>query len=529
MITITIIITFLNEKGEVFNTLDSIIGHTNDPIDIIVINDCSNDGYDYDTRIKDYNVIYIKNPIRLGVAESRNVGVKKCRTSHFLLLDAHMRMYDDNWVKIMDDTVTMYGESLYCFQTKHLYYMKDNPNLMTSESHTLGARIDLYTLEPQWIKCYDTIIQTTNIPCVLGANYLCSTKLWEFIKGLTGLQQYGLDETFLSFKAWIWGFKCFINPSVTIGHIYRSEAPYVMTNISFNYNKVLIAELLLPMSMKNNVYNILTPNQRREIDKIYKSQSETILELSDYFNLLPYPDYNSFYSINSIEPKDECLIKESALSVVKNMNALTSNSLMHGKMGCIIFLYSYAQFSKETFFTETADTALEELLNNISTDVINMEHGLLGIGWGIQYLIINDYCSGDIDSLLFDIDKVILNLDFTKLTDYTFNTGVFGILFYILSRVKTSKTNIFDNFFLSKIYSTLYPGCNGSIQNIRMISILKLLIDGKNPSLDYFVDIINFLNDYTHSSITGTSLFNGYSGYGLWHLYLNRYLQLDHF
>lgn len=56
---LTIIIPFLNEKIEVENTLNSIFSHTSEDIDIIVINDCSDDGYDYDALEKKYSIIYI--------------------------------------------------------------------------------------------------------------------------------------------------------------------------------------------------------------------------------------------------------------------------------------------------------------------------------------------------------------------------------------------------------------------------------------------------------------------------------------
>lgn len=44
---LTVIIVFLNEKEEVKNTVDSLLAHLVEPVDILVINDCSDDGYDY--------------------------------------------------------------------------------------------------------------------------------------------------------------------------------------------------------------------------------------------------------------------------------------------------------------------------------------------------------------------------------------------------------------------------------------------------------------------------------------------------
>ncbi|MDR3340889.1 MAG: glycosyltransferase, partial [Candidatus Symbiothrix sp.] len=44
---LTIIIPFLNEQYEVENTLQSIREHSSDTITIILINDASDDGFDY--------------------------------------------------------------------------------------------------------------------------------------------------------------------------------------------------------------------------------------------------------------------------------------------------------------------------------------------------------------------------------------------------------------------------------------------------------------------------------------------------
>ena len=48
-----------------------------------------------------------ENKTNLGVAGSRDFGVAHCTTPYFMLLDAHMRLYDDNWdlrlIKLLDD------------------------------------------------------------------------------------------------------------------------------------------------------------------------------------------------------------------------------------------------------------------------------------------------------------------------------------------------------------------------------------------------------------------------------------------
>lgn len=56
---LTVIIPFLNEKEEVGNTVRSIRATVGEQVDIIVINDQSNDGYNYRKDILPYHVTYV--------------------------------------------------------------------------------------------------------------------------------------------------------------------------------------------------------------------------------------------------------------------------------------------------------------------------------------------------------------------------------------------------------------------------------------------------------------------------------------
>ena len=69
---LTAIIPFLNEGNEIEKTLSSIRSTAGDTIDVLLINDCSTDDFDYETTALQFNVQYHKNRERLGVAASRD-------------------------------------------------------------------------------------------------------------------------------------------------------------------------------------------------------------------------------------------------------------------------------------------------------------------------------------------------------------------------------------------------------------------------------------------------------------------------
>mgnify|MGYP002858734391 CR=1 FL=1 len=118
---LTIIIPFLNEGVEVERTVQSILEHTKECVDIILINDGSDDGIDYAAISTKYNTKYLYNKERQGVAKCRDIGVEASETEYFLLLDAHMRFYSNNWYSILLSNLEKESNTLFCCQSKNLY------------------------------------------------------------------------------------------------------------------------------------------------------------------------------------------------------------------------------------------------------------------------------------------------------------------------------------------------------------------------------------------------------------------------
>ena len=94
----SVLISFLNEKEEVGKTIKSVRDTAGDRVDIIVLNDASDDGYDYEKDIKSYNVRYYVNSQRIGSSAGKQFCVDMCETPYFLILDAHSRIYTEDWL-----------------------------------------------------------------------------------------------------------------------------------------------------------------------------------------------------------------------------------------------------------------------------------------------------------------------------------------------------------------------------------------------------------------------------------------------
>ncbi|MDR0604512.1 MAG: glycosyltransferase [Bacteroidales bacterium] len=300
---LTAIIPFLNEGIEIERTLESIRETAENKVDIIVINDNSQDDTDYESVAKKYNARYYYNVTRQGVAQSRNIGVELCETPYFILFDGHMRFYHNDWwnetVKALDDN----DRATYCLRCLPL---DDKFQLM--ENTSMGACINMdeaagnAILDPAWRYGNNEIDKLIiQIPCVLGACYALSKRYWTYLKGLTGLKTYGCDEAYLSLKTWLEGGSCLLFKEIKVGHIFRPKAPYSMSSVDLMYNKLLMAESVLPYEQKKTVFSNIQKSNSYEFTEAMKllvANKKLVAELKSYYLQIFTSDIDSFIKFN---------------------------------------------------------------------------------------------------------------------------------------------------------------------------------------------------------------------------------------
>lgn len=279
---ITVIIVFLNEGIEVENTVRSIRKHSVlEQVDILLINDASDDNYDYRRVAKLYQTRYYKNPYRKGISRSRDDGVNLCVTNFFILLDAHMRVYQYNWVDILISQLKQDPYCIFCCQTIPLNSIGDvKPNF----TFNYGAYVDIPSFEIKWNEIdIDTQSDCYEIPCILGASYASNKKYWNTIRGYSGLKTYGFEEQLISVKSKLAGNGCKLIKSIEFGHIFRelSQVPYKMINSDFMYNKLYVISLFLGCDVANSlaeteekkrISEIILKNIKPKVEKFYENE-----------------------------------------------------------------------------------------------------------------------------------------------------------------------------------------------------------------------------------------------------------------
>jgi glycosyltransferase involved in cell wall biosynthesis len=510
---LSIIIPFLNEGNEVENTLESIYLHSNDNIEVIIINDASTDDFDYQSVAKKYNVHYIVNEERMGVAASRDKGVNLCSTPYFLLLDAHMRFYDHQWIDKIIDQLEKDSRAVLCCQSKSLCVEKREVVEDKAPSKTYGAYIDFHNhknlLGAVWTRLEypgNSNSDTAPIACILGAGYACSKRYWQYLKGLEGLICYGSDETYFSLKVWLEGGKCLLLKNVIIGHIYRTQFPYPVEFLHTLYNRLFIAELLLPLTLKKRVFAQTKMSHSviyNQIVLLLKKNEEQIAALKSYYKEILKNDFNQILHLNNlvciqkyqIENKDE-ILKKIAHSLIINGIKISNLGLLMGRMSIVIFLFHYAEYLQETLYKELAEAILDNLLEELRADQsLSFLSGLCGIGWSIEYLCQNGFVEGDMNEMLKEIDEKITEINPLKIRDFSLHYGLGGIVHYLLARLYTIDQEQIHNPYGKSFLKNVYFKCK---------SIIKKQMDC--DSMDVFIKFVTYYE--LHTPIEKLSLYD---------------------
>lgn len=301
----TAIITFRNEYDEIEKTVAAIRATTTN-MPIILVNDASDNDYDYKFVADKYYCKYLHNEVPSGVAGARVDAVKMVETDYFIILDGHMRMYEQDWDLRAIEIMKQYGDNNAYFG-RTVVISRDSANFSKNEtaetvSNTFGACLagEQYTLVPKWVTSASTVnFDNENenvipVPILFGADYMMSVKFWNKINGLNGLLSWGQDETLLSLKTWLAGSKVYLIKDMLFGHVYRKKRPYNAVAIEMNSNYIycnyLFARDFLEYRQLNYMYEThLGHNWFMKAYDVFKEHFNDTKQFKEHFfnNVVP--------------------------------------------------------------------------------------------------------------------------------------------------------------------------------------------------------------------------------------------------
>ena len=287
---ITIIMPFLNEEEEPRLTVESIFNTAPKGLyDIIAIDDCS----DKPSDLQHFKgVRYVRNPRRVGVDCSRQIGVELAKTSCIFIIDSHMRFKNDKWMEKIIECIEREPTTAWCtvclgldknnmdvHKTRSKYHGAD---MLFVDSNATESRPAREVLEPKWAIKKNGL--EYEIPCILGANYGFSKDWFQHIRGLKGLKLWGTSEPFLSMKSWLAGGTSKIRTDIEIGHKFRNNAPYATTVGYMVYNKIYLCKTILPDRLSDVLIGHLPKNRNMEVAmKMIRENEKEISESKEYY------------------------------------------------------------------------------------------------------------------------------------------------------------------------------------------------------------------------------------------------------
>ena len=206
----------------------------------------------------------------------------------------------------------------------------------------------------------------------------------------------------------------------------------------------------------------------------------------------------------AIFTKEEKMLNHLILHANDVPNAI---GLLDGKMGIALVLAHYARCSRKKKIEHAADFLVENVMNQLTTTVsIDFANGLSGIGWGIEYLIQNNYMKGCGADILQDLDERIMQVDVTRIKDWSLEKGLLGILHYVLYHLQganKSELRVFDKPYLASWLSILKDNED----------LHKLLQKGLDKEKDFYKsDLHIFIKQQSRVDTKKPSLGNGLAG-----------------
>lgn len=119
--------------------------------------------------------------------------------------------------------------------------------------------------------------------------------------------------------------------------------------------------------------------------------------------------------------------------LISNSSRVDNLGLISGKFGIAIFLYNYSRIKKLEIYSNYADKLIDKVYKKIDTcSQFGFEKGIIGIAWGIEYLIRHQFVDGNADEILEQVDTIV----------YKYKSGsIFDIGLYTLARIQNKVAN----------------------------------------------------------------------------------------
>ena len=243
----TIVLACRNEGKLILDTVNSILNNkTNTLYEIIVVDDGSTDmccdiiRQNLNDGKFDKNILKIvTNSTSIGACKARNLGTENSSsdTNYVCFLDAHTRV-EPHWLdKLIEAELSSLGNNQ-SIVTCGIRVMDGTDEGGFGETLNL-SELPKNNFVPLWLAKPKDI---TEVPFAPGGVMLIPKFLFNDIGGFEKyFQTWGAEDTEISLKAWLMGYKILATPHTKIEHFFRPKHPYMVTQHNVDFNNIMMA------------------------------------------------------------------------------------------------------------------------------------------------------------------------------------------------------------------------------------------------------------------------------------------------
>jgi glycosyltransferase involved in cell wall biosynthesis len=246
-VKISVIIPVFNRENTIERALDSVLSQTYFPMEIIVIDDASDDGTAKILQRYIHEIKIFRQNINMGVSVARNRGIAEAKGEWIAFLDS-----DDEWFSHKLET--------------QIKYLKNHPEIHILQSEEQWIRNEKKVNPPvKYIKKGGKIFKNCLKTCIVGpSTVICRRELLQEMRGfdenLTVCEDYDLwlriaakypipliDEILINKYGGHKDQLSLITPAMDRFRVQSLEKIFQQENLSSEQRKALLDELILKL------------------------------------------------------------------------------------------------------------------------------------------------------------------------------------------------------------------------------------------------------------------------------------------
>jgi glycosyltransferase involved in cell wall biosynthesis len=239
---LSVIISTHNEGREVLLTCQDVLDHAGCPVEIILIDEASNDG-SCDNLPEGVKVI--RNEKRTGVAPARNQGVEHATGDAFMFLDAHMRVAPGVPARMM--LAALEKQALIVPGVAPLY-SSSRGGIWICKWQFKGGR-----LRSKWHSSCKNEFEVTD--CFVAPGWVVTREEWNKMgPWARSLDQWGSTEVYKSLQASFAGVPMYAMRDAVVWHRFRNRFPYSVKTAGIFKNAYTAARIIFGKEVFNEVF-----------------------------------------------------------------------------------------------------------------------------------------------------------------------------------------------------------------------------------------------------------------------------------